>query len=151
MTTVTTHHARLLPPRDPGAIAALAHAGSVARAVADRRDLWAPHVRFDPDTPHERTVWSDGRWEVRLGAWLPGQSTEVREHVGRPGAVLVLQGVLEETTWVTATDGPAPGRRHAVTRRHVADQVRSYGAVHVHAVANRGTDPAVALHVRHAD
>jgi hypothetical protein len=59
----------------------------------------------------------------------------------------VLQGALEETTWVTASDGTEPGRQHAVRRQLVADEVRSYGAVHVHGLRNAGPDPVVALHV----
>ncbi len=124
------------------------HAADVARAIAVRRDLWAPHVRFDPLAAHRATVWADDRWEVELGAWLPGQASPERQHVGAPGALLVLQGSLRETTWVLATDGPTPGRRHSVTRTFTVDDVRSHGPVHVHAVGNDGADPAVALHVR---
>lgn len=120
---------------------------TVARVVAEHRDLWAAHVRFDPAAPHQATVWSDERWEVRLGAWLPGQSSATHEHVGRPGALLVLQGALAETTWHVATDGPAPGRRTAVTRVHGSGEVRTHGAVHVHTVAAAGSDPALALQV----
>ena len=48
---------------------------------------------------------------------------------------------------MTASDGAEPGRQHAVRRHLVADEVRSYGAVHVHGLRNPGPDPAVALHV----
>ena len=120
---------------------------SVARLVAEHRELWASHVRFDPAAPHHTTVWADERWEVRLGAWLPGQSSGTHEHLGRPGALLVLQGRLAETTWHVATDGPTPGRRHAVTRVHGPDDVRSHGHVYVHAVEAAGPDPVLALQV----
>jgi len=122
-------------------------ARTVARVVAEHRDLWAAHVRFDPSSPVHATVWQDDRWEVSLGAWLPGQSGRTHEHVGRPGALLVLQGALRETTWHVATDGPAPGRRTAVTRIHAAGGVRTHGAVHVHEVAVQGPDPVLALQV----
>ncbi len=120
---------------------------AVARVVADHRDLWASAVRFDPDAPQHVTVWADDRWEVRLGAWLPGQSSGEHHHVGRRGALLVLQGSLRETTWHVATDGPTPGRRHAVTRVHRAGDVRTHGDVHVHAVEPEGTDPVLAIQV----
>jgi len=121
---------------------------AVARILADHRDLWAAHVRFDPETPHHATVWSDDRWEVELAAWLPGQQEQTHEHVGRPGALLVLQGAVRETTWHVATDGPTPGRRVGVTRVHPQHSVRSHGSVHVHAVSAEGSDPALALQVR---
>jgi len=121
---------------------------SVALLVAGHREIWASHVRFDPERPHHTTVWSDDRWEVRLGAWLPGQSSGAHEHVGGPGALLVLQGRLAETTWHVATDGPTPGRRHAVTRVHGPRDVRSHGHVHVHAVEAAGPDPVLALQVQ---
>jgi hypothetical protein len=105
-------------------------------------------VRFDPSAAHTAPVWRDARWEVRIEAWLPGQSGGLTEHLDRPGALLVLQGALVETTWVIATDGPTPGRRHAVARRYAADDVRSHGDVHVHEVRNAGPDPAIALNVR---
>lgn len=132
----------------PLAVPAYATPAQVAAAVAARRDLWAAHVRFDPTVPHQAVVWHDERWEVVLGAWLPGQASATVEHVGRPGALHVLQGELDETTWVTATDGPTPGRRHAVVRRHATGTTRSHGTVHVHDVRNAGADPALALSVR---
>jgi len=125
-----------------------AHPSAVARALAAQRGLWAKHVRFDPAAPYEVTVYDDGRHEVVLGAWLPGQVSSAHEHLGRPGAVLVLQGALQETTWHVVTDGPEPGRRHALRRAIEVDEVRSHGSVHVHALANTGVDPALALHVR---
>ena len=124
-----------------------ADARAVARVVAEHRDVWAAHVRFDPDAPVHATVWQDDRWEISLGAWLPGQGSGSHEHVGRPGALLVLQGALHETTWHVATDGPTPGRRTAVTRVHAAGGLRTHGAVHVHEVAAQGPDPVLALQV----
>lgn len=122
-------------------------ARTVARVVAEHRDLWAAHVRFDPAAPHHATVWADDRWEVSVGAWLPGQGSGNHQHVGRPGALLVLQGALRETTWHVATDGPAPGRRTAVSRVHAAGGLRTHGSVHMHDVAVEGSDPVVALQV----
>jgi len=141
--------ASLLPPLAGGRdLSHHAHASAVARALAEHRERWVRHVRFDPTAPYEVTVYDDGRHEVVLGAWLPGQVSRAHEHLGRPGAVLVVQGALEETTWHVVTDGPEPGRRHALRRTIEADEVRSHGAVHVHALANTGADPALALHVR---
>jgi hypothetical protein len=123
-------------------------AAALAASLADQRSLWAPHARFDPARPVHVPVWRDDRWEVALGAWLPGQSTGTVEHLGRPGALLVLQGALDESTWLTATDGPQPGRRHAVVRRYTAGSLRTHGTVLVHDLHNSGPDPALALHVR---
>lgn len=138
-----------LPRARAGASIAPEHAGAaaVATALAGRRHLWARHARFDPNGPVDVPVWHDDRWEATLGAWLPGQSTGARAHLHRPGALLVLQGELEESTWLVATDGPQPGRRHAVVRRYAAGSLRSHGTVHVHDLRNAGTDPALALHI----
>jgi predicted metal-dependent enzyme (double-stranded beta helix superfamily) len=116
--------------------------------LAEHRTAWAPLVRFDPAAPFELTVYDDGVHEAVLGAWLPGQVSRAHQHVGRPGAVLVLQGSLQETTWHVVTDGPTPGRRQAVARSIPAGDIRSHGGVHVHALGNLGDDPALALHVR---
>ena len=124
-----------------------AHPGVLVRSLAVRRELWAPHLRFDPVAPYVATVWAAGCHEAVIATWLPGQASPVHTHLDRPGALLVLQGELEETTWVTATDGAEPGRRHAVRRRYGAGEVRSYGAVHVYGLRNAGADPTVALHV----
>ena len=124
-----------------------AHPGALVRTLAVRRELWAPHVRFDPLAPHVAAIWADERHEAVIATWLPGQASPVHTHLDRPGALLVLQGELEETTWVTAPAGAEPGRRHAVRRRFGIDEVRSYGAVHVHGLRNAGPDPTVVLHV----
>ena len=141
MTTLAQHH------HITDHLRASDDARAVARVVAEHRDLWAAHVRFDPARPHHATVWADDRWEVVLGAWLPGQRSGSHHHVGRPGALLVLQGALRETTWHVATDGPAPGRRTAVSRVHATGGLRTHGSVHVHDVAAEGPDPVVALQV----
>lgn len=143
--TITTH-APTRPATMPPATTLAA--AELASRLAALRSLWAPHARFDPDAPRHVPVWHDDLWEAELGAWLPGQSTGTVERIGRPGALVVLQGHLDESTWVTATDGPNPGRRHAVVRRWTAGSVRSHGAVHVHDLRNAGPDPALALHVR---
>jgi predicted metal-dependent enzyme (double-stranded beta helix superfamily) len=131
----------------PESLPAHREAALLAESVAEQRHLWAPGVRFDPAAPHETVVWADDRWEVVVGTWLPGQSSATVARLARPGVLHVLQGTLDETTWVTATDGPTPGLRHAVTRRYTAGATRSHGTVHVHDVRNPGPDPAVALHV----
>ena len=49
-----------------------AHPGALVRKLAARRELWAPHVRFDPTAPRSGVVWADDRHEAVITSWLPG-------------------------------------------------------------------------------
>ncbi|GAA1744254.1 cysteine dioxygenase family protein [Luedemannella helvata] len=88
------------------------------------------------------------RWYARLGAgpdheawvltWLPGQETDLHDHGGSAGAFLVVTGVLTESLVSRGALADTPMS---------AGTVREFGAHHVHRVANRGTVPAVSVHV----
>ena len=92
---------------------------------------------------------ADRRWYTRLGAaddheawlltWLPGQHTDLHDHGGSAGAFLVVSGVLDESL-VTADGALADTAM-------VAGTVREFGAHHIHRIVNRGTVPAVSVHV----
>ncbi|ASW55020.1 cysteine dioxygenase family protein [Plantactinospora sp. KBS50] len=99
---------------------------------------WPCEARFDPAR----------RWYARLGAaddheawlltWLPGQRTDLHDHGGSAGAFTVVSGALTEETVVDGWLRPRvlPGGAG-----------RSFGSRHVHRVGNRGTGPAVSVHV----
>ncbi len=76
--------------------------------------------------------------EVWLLTWLPGQGTDVHDHGGSQGAFVVVDGELTEETFTGA---------EPETTVLTAGGGRSFGAHHVHRVTNRGTRPAVSIHV----
>jgi len=132
---------------------AIAESVQPARPVAGSRDLtriaaqllaepwrWWRQVRFDPAGRYYTRVAADESYEAWLLTWLPGQSTGLHDHGGSSGAFTVVTGTLTETT-------VAPDGGHEVVRHLSPQRVRTFGATHVHDVANRGSVPAISLHV----
>src|SRR5258706_4061932 len=75
--------------------------------------------------------------EVWVLTWLPGQATDLHDHGGSAGALVVVSGeVVEQTVagseLVNATFGAGGGR--------------DFGAHHVHRLVNAGVRPAVTVH-----
>ena len=102
--------------------------------------LWWPHVRYEESERYYTRVAVDESYEAWLLTWLPGQSTGLHDHGGSSGAFVVVTGALTETT-------VAPGGVHEVVRLLARPRVRTFGAAHLHDVANRGSVPAISLHV----
>jgi predicted metal-dependent enzyme (double-stranded beta helix superfamily) len=116
----------------------------LARRLADRTDLWRPHVRFAHESRWSVRVAVTSGYEAWLLTWLPGQSTGLHDHGGSAGAFTVLEGEVEESTLAPShSRGPAA----LVHRTLTAGRVRAFGAHHVHDVTNTGSVPAVSLHV----
>jgi predicted metal-dependent enzyme (double-stranded beta helix superfamily) len=116
----------------------------LARRLADRTDLWRPHVRFAHESRWSVRVAVTPGYEAWLLTWLPGQATGLHDHGGSAGAFAVLEGEVEESTLSPSRSrGPAA----LVHRTLTAGRVRAFGAHHVHDVTNTGTVPAVSLHV----
>jgi Cysteine dioxygenase type I len=112
----------------------------IAGQLAAEPWLWWPHVRFEESGRFYTRVAGDESYEAWLLTWLPGQSTGLHDHGGSSGAFVVVTGALTETT-------VAPGGAHEVVRLLTRPRVRTFGAAHLHDVANRGTVPAISLHV----
>lgn len=122
----------------------LSGTAATARSLAAREDLWRPAVHFDPDARVAVRIWTGDDAEAWLLTWLPWQGTPVHDHGGSAGAFLVLAGTLSEwTPWAGARVTGRGGR----TATHVAGDLREFGPAHVHEIVNRGTEPAVSLHV----
>jgi len=66
----------------------------LARQLADRTDLWRPHVRFAHESRWSVRVAVTSDYEAWLLTWLPGQGTHWHDHGGSGGAFVVLQGTL---------------------------------------------------------
>jgi predicted metal-dependent enzyme (double-stranded beta helix superfamily) len=129
----------LLVPENP----ALRHPVRVALEFAADRDRWRHLLRYDPDQRFSVLIESDGRQEVWLMAWLPGQHTDPHDHAFSTGAFTVVGGSLTETVTRRAPDGRAVTERHAL----VAGQSRVFGPGYVHEVRNESPDTAVSVHV----
>jgi predicted metal-dependent enzyme (double-stranded beta helix superfamily) len=120
----------------------------LVRHLAERTELWMPHVRFAAASRWSVRVAATDEFEAWLLTWLPGQSTGLHDHGGSAGAFTVLRGVLEESTMPPAWQrGPAA----LVHRALPVGRVRAFGADLVHDVANPALpgsgEPAVSLHV----
>jgi hypothetical protein len=119
----------------------------LARELADRTDLWQPHVRFAHESRWSVRVAVTGDYEAWLLTWLPGQSTGLHDHGGSAGAFAVLAGAVEESTLAPAYS-PRRTRPAALVHRTLSTgRVRAFGADYVHDVTNTGRVPAVSLHV----
>jgi predicted metal-dependent enzyme (double-stranded beta helix superfamily) len=120
----------------------------LVRRLAERTELWTPHVRFAAASRWSVRVAATDEYEAWLLTWLPGQSTGLHDHGGSAGAFTVLRGVLEESTM---PPGGSRGPAELVRRTLPAGRVRAFGPDLVHDVANPappGTgEPAVSLHV----
>ena len=129
--------------------AALGHTRlyQLAGQLADRTDLWRPHVRFAHESRWSVRVAVTSEYEAWLLTWLPGQSTGLHDHGGSAGAFAVLEGTVEESTLAPAYS-PRLTRPAALVHRTLpAGRVRAFGADYVHDVTNTGRVPAVSLHV----
>jgi Cysteine dioxygenase type I len=120
----------------------------IAISLAERQALWRPVVRFARPRFSTRLATAPG-WEAWLLTWLPGQSTALHDHGGSDGAFLVLAGELDESVPIRRVPRVgAPARLGLSTHRYRTGEVRTFGADHLHDVANRtGCGRAVSLHV----
>ncbi|MDQ1614317.1 MAG: hypothetical protein QOJ60_256 [Actinomycetota bacterium] len=114
----------------------------IAAQLAARPDLWWGHVRFDAASRHYARIAAQETYEAWLLTWLPGQATGLHDHGDAFGAFTVLDGVLRETTVTAGARGS-----EEIVRDLVRGRARSFGAAHLHDVANVGDIPAVSLHV----
>jgi len=115
----------------------------IARRLAASPDRWMPAVRFDPAARVHTRICAEENFEAWLLTWLPGQSTDVHDHGGSAGALVVLAGTLAEWTPVRSRVFGPKGR----TRRLRLGDVRPFGPDHVHQVRNDLLEPAISLHV----
>jgi predicted metal-dependent enzyme (double-stranded beta helix superfamily) len=96
----------------------------LARALAERRELWEAHI--DPDAS-ERTyvcVHRDAHLDVWAIFWLPENDTGWHDHDTSSGAVSVVEGELEEHALLVA----APERR----TRYGPGETFTFGPSHIH-------------------
>lgn len=122
------------PPADPRA----AGPAATALTLAARPESWRPLLEFRPDARWYRLLTDDGRLQVWLLSWLPGQGTDLHDHGDSSGAFAVAAGSLTERV---------VGPSREVTRELATGRARVFGPHYVHQVVNTGDVPAVSVHV----
>jgi Cysteine dioxygenase type I len=136
---------------------------ATAYRYAARPDEWPVEPRFDPRRRWYHRIAEEADAEIWLLSWLPGQQTELHDHAGSAGALVVASGrltedqVVEQPALVRTNDvraaagrgpdvAPHPEFRLA-SRTHRSGHGRSFGSYHIHQITNTGTQPAVSVHV----
>ncbi len=117
-----------------------AELGQLVSGLAATASLWAPLVRIDPEQRWYAKLFDGDHAEVWLIAWDRTQSIDLHDHGDSIGAFEVVQGTLTEH-WV---DGGAVGQLRQ--RSIKAGEQSRFAAGYVHALSNRGDQPAVTVH-----
>ena len=104
---------------------------------AERRELWAPLARHDPDERTYALLHRDDQVELYLVCWMPGHDTGFHDHDDSAAAIVVLDGQISEERLalggsVEVTLGPG----ESVT---IAPEA-------IHRVRHAGAGPAMSMH-----
>lgn len=106
--------------------------------LAERRDLWEPLLDFDrPDGRHYVSLHRDAFLDVWLLCWNTDDDTGWHDHDTSSGAVVVTQGVVEES-WPRL--GAEPRTRHLSAGESI-----SFGPDYIHRMTG-GVDASVSIH-----
>jgi Cysteine dioxygenase type I len=98
----------------------------LASALAERTDLWAPHLDMTASVRTYACLHRDANLDVWAIFWLPENDTGWHDHDTSSGAVHIVEGALEEHALrVAATD-----RR----TRYGAGSAFTFGPSHIHRV-----------------
>ncbi len=112
------------------------------RLLAEEVRAGMHEVGFDPQTRWHRRIYRDARVDVWIISWLPDQGTQLHDHGGSSGAFTVVDGSLDEATYVASGRGAGTLR----DRVHEAGRSVGFGPRYVHDVRNLGSEPAVSVH-----
>jgi len=113
---------------------------TIARGLAETAHLW-PGVT-DPRERTWHTIARTDRFEAFVIAWPSGSSIDTHDHGDAAGAIAVASGELIETT-VSDVGGTATIQ----TTKLTAGVQLAFRAGHVHGLTNRGSSPALTVHV----
>ncbi len=103
----------------------------------ERRELWGPLTRHDPDERTYALLHRDEHVELYLVCWMPGHDTGFHDHDESAAAITVLDGqVSEERLALDGTVEVTLGPGDSVTIAREA----------IHRVRHAGEAPAVSLH-----
>jgi Cysteine dioxygenase type I len=117
----------------------------LAAIAAGLATVTVPWELRDGEASNERRyqrVLVTPEYEAWVISWPSGGSLDLHDHGGSAGAFSVVSGELQEATIEVTAEGNA-----TVVRRYVSGDTSAFGSVRVHAIANRGTEPATSVHV----
>ena len=111
----------------------------VARAIADRPDIWESLVHGDAHHRRYELVYEDDRMDAWILSWMPGQGTGFHDHYISGVGLCVARGCVREDLLVYGT---APQ-----TRNLRPGDSRQGGPGYIHRVTHLEGLPAVTVHV----
>jgi predicted metal-dependent enzyme (double-stranded beta helix superfamily) len=111
----------------------------VARAIADRPEIWEPLVHADPQHRRYELVYEDDRMDAWILSWMPGQGTGFHDHYISGVGLSVARGCVREDLLVYGTAPQARDLR--------AGDSRQGGPGYIHRVTHHEGRPAVTVHV----
>jgi len=111
----------------------------VARAIADRAEIWEPLVHTDPHHRRYELVYEDDRMDAWILSWMPGQGTGFHDHYISGVGICVARGCVREDLMVYGTAPQARDLR--------AGDSRQGGPGYIHRVTHHEGSPAVTVHV----
>lgn len=111
----------------------------VALDIVERREIWEPLVRVDPDNRRYELVYEDERMDAWVLSWMPGQGTGFHDHYISGVGIAVAAGCVREDLLVYRGDD---------VRLHLrAGDSRQGGPGYIHRVRHEEGEPAVTVHV----
>jgi hypothetical protein len=146
MTSMTTAEA-LFVPALPSLDGLVPHDGllttgeleDVARALAERKDIWEPLVHADPAHRCYELVYEDDRMDAWILSWMPGQGTGFHDHYISSVGLCVASGAVREDLMVYGADPQSRELRPGDSRQG--------GPGYIHRVSHHDGLPAVTVHV----
>lgn len=116
---------------------------ALATALGRHRELWAQHVRHDPESRYYHQLYRDANVDVWLICWLDSQDTGYHDHDTSSGAVYVVEGTLYEDYFYRDAEGWISVR----TRERPAGSVFDFDGATIHGLRHGGATPATSVHV----
>ena len=111
----------------------------VARAIAERAEIWEPLVHADPERRRYELVYEDDRMDAWVLSWMPGQGTGFHDHyISAVGLAVAAGGVREDLMVYGRDEIPLHLR---------AGDTRQGGPGYIHRVTHETGEPAVTIHV----
>jgi predicted metal-dependent enzyme (double-stranded beta helix superfamily) len=115
---------------------------AVANRIADRPQLWSPHVKHDPVQRNFTELLRDEHLDVWLLCWSHDHDTGFHDHDLSAGAVAVVEGTVREDRLVLGRPVDEP-----ISRIAQAGGSFGFGANDIHRVLHVGDQPAATIHV----
>ncbi len=111
----------------------------LATDVYDRRELWEPLVRVDPDQRRYELLYEDEQVDAWVLSWMPGQGTGFHDHYISGVGICVAAGGVREDLLVYGHDDLELHLR--------AGDSRQGGPGYIHRVRHEAGEPAVTIHI----